>query len=242
MSDAAVSSPATTRDELRLRIVAVTADLLTEGGRDTVTTRAVTAAAGVQAPTLYRLFGDKAGLLDAVAEHGFATYLADKPPPDPDTDPVELLRAGWDLHVGFGLANPALYPLMYGEPRAGVSPPAAEAAFRILRAHVRHIAEAGRLRVSEEHAVQLIHASGCGTVLSLLALSPEARDLSLSVLAREACLAAITAGDTGLPSPGAVGAAVALRAALPGVTALTEPERGLLEQWLDRVATQADLD
>lgn len=28
-------------------------------------------------------------------------------------DPVADLRAGWDLHVGFGLCNPALYSLMY---------------------------------------------------------------------------------------------------------------------------------
>ena len=35
-------------------------------------------AAGVQPPTIYRLFGDKVGLLDAVTEHGFQTYLADK--------------------------------------------------------------------------------------------------------------------------------------------------------------------
>src|SRR4051812_14085957 len=148
--------------EARERIVEVAARLLAEGGREAVTTRAVTAAAGVQAPTLYRLFGDKAGLLDAVAEHGFAAYLATKQPPErtPGADPVDSLRAGWDLHVGFGLANPALYSLMYGEPRPGTVSRAADAAFRTLRAHVRNIAEAGRLRIAEEHAVQLIHACG----------------------------------------------------------------------------------
>jgi AcrR family transcriptional regulator len=36
-------------------------------GRRAVTTRAVAAGAGVQAPTIYRLFGDKDGLLDALA-------------------------------------------------------------------------------------------------------------------------------------------------------------------------------
>jgi len=45
-----------------------------------VTTRSVALAAGVQAPTIYRLFGDKSGLLDAVVEHGFASYMARKPP------------------------------------------------------------------------------------------------------------------------------------------------------------------
>lgn len=229
-------APAATRDRTRERIVAVAAQLLDRGGRDAVTTRAVTAAAGVQAPTIYRLFGDKAGLLDAVAERGFAAYLAGKVPPAAGADPVVALRAGWDLHVGFGLANPALYALMYGEPRPGAPSPAAAAAFRVLRAHVRAIAAAGRLRLPEEQAVQLVHASGSGTVLALLALPPERRDPALSVLAREACLAAVTTDDTPLPAPGPVGAAVALRAVLPDVTALTAAERGVLAEWLDRIA------
>jgi hypothetical protein len=60
-----------------------------------------------------------------VGEHGFAAYLAEKGVREPGADPVDDLRAGWDLHVGFGLANPALYPLMYGDPRPGAAPPAA---------------------------------------------------------------------------------------------------------------------
>ena len=62
-------------DNTRARIVAAAAGLLTKGGREAVSTRAVSAAAGVQAPTIYRLFGDKQGLLEAVASHGFTTYL-----------------------------------------------------------------------------------------------------------------------------------------------------------------------
>jgi AcrR family transcriptional regulator len=33
-------------------------------------------AAGVQPPAIYRFFGDKDGLLEAVAEHGYATFIA----------------------------------------------------------------------------------------------------------------------------------------------------------------------
>ena len=94
-------------------LIEVAAQLLANGGPDAVTTRSVALAAGVQAPTIYRLFGDKSGLLDAVAEHGFAGYVACKPPVDIDGDPVESLRAGWELHVGFGLANPELFRLIH---------------------------------------------------------------------------------------------------------------------------------
>jgi hypothetical protein len=63
-----------------------------------------------------------------VAAHGFQTYLDDKTDLKPSDDPVEDLRAGWDLHVGFGPAHPAIYSLMYGYPRPGASARAAAAA------------------------------------------------------------------------------------------------------------------
>src|ERR1700678_2661178 len=96
------------RDRTRAQLVEVAAELLATAGPDAVTTRSVALAAGVQAPTIYRIFGDKSGLLDAVIEHGFAAYLARKPPVGTDADPVASLRAGWELHVGFGLAHPEL--------------------------------------------------------------------------------------------------------------------------------------
>ena len=110
-------------DITRERIVTAAAGLLAAGGRDAVSTRAVSAAAGVQAPAIYRLFGDKQGLLDAVATHGFTAYLNSKTDVKPGDDPVEDLRAGWDLHISFALANPAVYSLMYGEPRPGAPTP-----------------------------------------------------------------------------------------------------------------------
>ena len=227
------------RDDRRERILAAAAELLAHGGREAVSTRAVSAAAGVQAPTIYRLFGDKQGLLDAMATHGFTTYLASKTDVQPSADPVEDLRAGWDLHVGFGLANPALYSLMYGEPRPGHVPPAARRAAEVLAQHVRRIAEAGRLRVGEERAAQLIHAAGSGTTLTLIALPPDRRDPALSELAREAVIAAITTDAPAHVAPGPVGAAAALRAVLPQTDALTGPERALLHEWLDRVTRHA---
>jgi AcrR family transcriptional regulator len=222
----------------RERILAVTTKLLAAGGREAVSTRVVSAAAGVQAPTIYRLFGDMQGLLDAVAAEGFTAYLNSKTGLEPTPDPVEDLRTGWDLHVGFGLANPALYLLMC-EPRPGAAPPAAVAGAQVLAAHIRRIAEAGRLRVSEERAAHLIQAAGRGTTLTLIAMPADRRDPELSPLTREAIITAITT-DTPAPAlPGPVSAAVALRAVLPQTTALTDQEKGLLQEWLDRISSPA---
>ncbi|WP_432930430.1 TetR/AcrR family transcriptional regulator [Microbispora sp. CA-135349] len=224
------------RDRTRAHIVSVAARLLASGGRDALSTRAVAAAAGTQAPTIYRLFGDKEGLLEAVAEHGFRSYLRDKKAGPPAADPVEGLRAGWDLHVGFGLANPALFSLMYGDPTPGRRSPAAVAAFRMLGERIRAIAAAGRLKVGERLAADVVHAAGCGTVFALLAMPEEERDPRLSEVARDAAIAAITTDAPAVETPGPAAAAMALRAALPDATALTDGERHVLGEWLDRLA------
>lgn len=225
--------PGTTRD----RIVAAATDLLVSGGRDAVSTRAVSDAAGVQAPTIYRIFGSKQHLLDTVAAHGFTAYLAGDRAVAVGTDPVDDLRHGWDLHVAFGLGNPYLYSLAYGDARPGSSTPAAQAAAHVLAGLVHRVAEDGRLRVPERKAVLHLIAAGCGTTLTLIATPPELRDPTFSASAREGVIAAITTDAPHALQSGAMTAAVHLRAALTHTAALTEGEAALLREWLDRIAT-----
>ena len=224
----------------RGRIVRAAAGLLVEGGREAVTTRAVAAAAGVQAPTIYRQFGDMRGLLDEVASFGFSSYLRDKTSRERLGDPVEDLRRGWDLHIGFGLENPAFYTLMYGDPRPGVEPTAAREAAEILHGLVRRVAEAGRLRVGVESAVHMSHAAGVGVTLTLIGTRPEERDPALSGATCEAILAAVitdAAPDTAPGHDRVSGRAVALKAVLPEASAgFTPSESALLSEWLDRLA------
>jgi AcrR family transcriptional regulator len=224
----------------RERIIEATATLLAEGGRDAVSTRTVCAAARVQAPAIYRLFGDMQGLLDAVGSFGLAAYLSEKAALDDSADPVENLRAGWDLHVEFGLAQPAFYTLIFGDVRPGHQPTAAAQAAAILADRVHRIAQAGRLRVTEEHAAQLVHSTGKGVTLTLIATPPDRRDLTLSTMARESILATITTeAATAATSNGLVNAAVSLQAHLGEATILTDSERALLGEWLHRIGTDS---
>lgn len=228
----------------RERIIQAAIDLLATGGREAVSTRAVSAAAGVQPPTIYRQFGDMQGLLDTVAARGFAMYIESKVRREPESDPVDDLRAGWDLHIAFGLANPAIYGLLYGNPRPDAQPPAAREAAVLLRALVQRVAAAGRLRVEADRAAAISHAAGIGVTLSLLALRPEDRDPHLSEMTREAVLAAITTdepiGAAGAETSGS--RLTALSVALTAVLAdgqgdrLTPAEHGLLLEWLDRLS------
>ncbi|WP_159944966.1 MULTISPECIES: TetR/AcrR family transcriptional regulator [unclassified Nocardiopsis] len=225
------------RTDHRHRIVEAAADLLSNHGRAAVTTRAVSTAAGVQPPTIYRLFGDMTGLLDAVAADGFTRYLERKAALGASADPVRDLRGGWDLHVEFGLENPAHYLLMYGEPATSSRSGAAEEARRLLLRLMGRVAEAGRLLVGVEQAAQTLHAACMGVTLSLIGTAPSERDPALSSRTREAVLAAITCDATGEEDREPARRAVALRSVLDRAADGFSPgERLLLEEFLARLA------
>lgn len=217
----------------RTALLEVAAQLLCEHGPSAVTTRAVAHAAGMQAPVIYRLFGDKDGLLDAVAEHAFATYVAAKAQGERDGDPIAELRRGWDTHVGFGLANAALFGLLV-DPARGSRSPAALAGLEVLAARVHRIAEIGRLRVAESRAVEIIHAAGTGAVLALLAMPAGHRDLDLADAMYDAVTRAILTDAPALTENKATTVAVAFRTVIPELSKLSAAERSLMSEWLDR--------
>ena len=223
--------------EMRERIVEAASQLLAEGGSDAMTTRAVSAIAGVQAPTIYRMFDDKRGLLDAATSHAFDAYLRSKASMPTTGDAVDDLRAGWDLHLGFGLANPAVYVAIYGSPRSGSESAAERQAGDILGGLVHRIAADGRLKIAEKPAARLIHATGRGTALTLIGLPEDQRDPQLATLARESVIAAVTT-DAATRDPGEAhraAAAITLRASIPEVKTLTGAESRLMVEWLDRI-------
>ncbi|MGW7572277.1 TetR/AcrR family transcriptional regulator [Streptomyces tendae] len=227
---------------LRHRIVLAAAGLLENDGLDAMSTRAVAARAGVPPPTIFRVFGDKDGLLEALGEYGFETYLRAKSRLPRSDDPVQDLRDAWDLHVRFGLGHPAYYTLVYGLPRPGHLSRAGQEAVTELQAMVTRVAAAGRLRMSVERAAALMHSAGMGTIFTMISTPPELRDPEAADVARDMIIAAITTppvnGSAAQASPGTAGAAMALRAALgrEGTTALSTAERHLLLDWLNRMA------
>ena len=99
---------------------------------------------------------------------------------------------------------------------------------------MHRVAADGRLRVPERRAVELIHAAGTGAVLTLLSTPPEHRDLDLADAMYEAVMRSILTDMPTLPADSATAAAVAFRAVAPELTMLTDAERALLSEWLDR--------
>jgi AcrR family transcriptional regulator len=227
------------RGDVRGTIIEAAARLLREQGSRAVTTRAVAQEAGVQAPALYRLFGDKDGLLDAVAEHVMATYVATKHAAAVNEglgDPLADLRAGWQLHVDFGLANPDLYLLLNTAVREQRSA-ATVAGIEVLRMRVHRLATSGLLRVDERRAVEMIHAAGTGAVLAMLALPADIRDLGMADAMFDAVAAAILSDTPVATNSDTVTVAVACASVVDKLPTLSSAEHALMAEWLGRAIT-----
>ena len=228
----------TNRSQTRANIIEAAAELLHEDGPAALTTRGVAQRAGVQAPTIYRLFGDKDGLLEAVAEHVMETYVTAKAAvvdaaAQAGVDPMQDLRDGWHSQIEFGLGNPTLFRLLSDPDRVRGSV-AAESGRRVLEARVHRVAETGRLRVSEQRAVGLIQAAGIGAIQTLLAMPEEVRDAGLADEIFEAILRQMLTDAPETSESGPKAAAIAFRAVAPRLDVLSGAERQLLGEWVDR--------
>ena len=233
--------PTGRRSTTQSKIIDAAARLLREHGPAAVTTRRVAEQAGVQPPAIYRLFGDKDGLLEAVAEHVMASFASSKAAiveaaSADNVDPLDDLRAGWQSQIEFGVANPALFRLLSDPTRVARSP-GAQSGKRVLEARVHRVAAAGRLRVSEPRAVGMIQAAGIGVIQTLLATPPEHHDPDLAEAMYDAVLAQILTDAPDLPEGGPMATAVTFRAIAPGLTMLSNAERELLDDWLARVVS-----
>ncbi|CAN5454064.1 TetR/AcrR family transcriptional regulator [soil metagenome] len=223
------------------RVLRAAAHLLETSGVDAVSTRAVATAAGIQPPTLYRQFGDKDGLLDALAAFVLQQYLSNKRQLiTASDDPVADLRTLWDQHVEFGLTHPDGYQLCYGRGHPERMRPAAEETVALLRTTISRLADHGALRMSVERATQLFHSCGVGLVMTQIPIPAAKRDPRLSAIARENALAAIATSvqPSEVLTTDIASRAVALQESLRDQDAspLTNAEQHLLAEWLGRLA------
>lgn len=222
------------------KVLQAAAELMRTGGVEAVSTRAVAAAAGVQPPVIYREFGGKEELLDAITHYVLESYLSDKRRRllRPSGDALRDLRQLWDAHVDFGLSHPHTYVLTFAQSRPGKLSAGALETIKLLEQIVSRLGVEGRLRMNVERATNLVHAAGVGVVLTLIPTPAEERDMQLSTAARDSVLSAITTDKKSTPKAETLTArAVALREAIRRADdpPLTAAERDLLIEWLARL-------
>jgi AcrR family transcriptional regulator len=229
--------------DIRTRMLKAAESLLRASPEHDLSTRAVCDAADVGAPVLYRLFGDKNGLIAAVVDHAFARYLKQKRAQQPSDDPVDDLYTAWDSHVAFALANPAVYRIAYAPSLAEV-PAGVEEARQLLIERFVRCAEAGRLNTTPDEAAQVMMAACVGVNLCLLSLPDTFNDPKLSTRVRDPILSSLVTDPhvSSVDQQTVTLKTVALQcAALIRATpiSLTGAEVTLLLQWLDTISANS---
>ncbi|MHA6718057.1 TetR/AcrR family transcriptional regulator [Sphingomonas sp. RS6] len=126
---------------LRSRLIEAAIRMIDEQGEAAVTLRALARETGVSAMAPYRHFADKAAILGAAAEAGFAA-LAECLAEADRTEPAEAALVAQGLaYLRFALARPALFRLMFGgRPVCDAAPGQYGEAFAILSRRVAGIA------------------------------------------------------------------------------------------------------
>lgn len=188
------------------------------------------------------MFGDKRGLLDALAERGLERYAAQKAALAVTGDPVADLHAGWADHMAFAAGHPALYRLMFA-PRPWASGSARDGVLELLRQALRRAAAAGVLRLDVDTAAAVILSANVGLALNRIARSDVFGDPALSDAMRDVVFRSVLVDAPPAPEASPLAAAATrLDAQLgldPAAAALRPEESALLRVWLARLAADA---
>jgi AcrR family transcriptional regulator len=234
---------------VKTRILEAAAELIADSPDAEISTREVCDAAGVSAPSIYHYFGDKEGLLAAAVDFAVARYLDSKREAAaivPD-DVADDLRAGWDTHIQFARENPGMYRLLWTPAVSRESRAAAEG-HETLRTVLERGASRGELRMSVETATRVVMAAVTGAALSMISQPELFGDGSFAETLREAVIAAVVVSGSNTPAskrrkrtnssePTLASSAATLQSMLGNQpTPLTKAERGLMQQWLTKLA------
>jgi AcrR family transcriptional regulator len=222
--------------ETRTVILEKAAELLARSVSGDISTRAVCDAAGITQPVLYRLFGDKYGLLAAVVDYVWDQYLSMKRAAQESEDPLEDLLAGWDSHVAFALEHPHAYRLLFATALATATD-AGQEAMRLLEVHLNRLAGQGRLQVPPADAARIVMAANTGVSLALLLRRDQYPDFAVSTQMRDTVYRSLLVTNTARPAQAASVAATTLRSALSSEVPhmFSPPEAALLNEWLKRI-------
>ncbi|MFP5315983.1 MAG: TetR/AcrR family transcriptional regulator [Actinomycetes bacterium] len=227
----------------KMRLLQAAAELLANSAGASVSTRQITQLAGVSAPTLYHHFGDKEGLYDAVVSAGFEEYVAGERDFAPSGQPLEDIRRMWDNYVHFGLNQPELYLVMFGNIRPESRPAIVADAEALMEEMLNKAAAAGQLSVQPREAARSILAANVGVTLMLIAEPVAERNLDLSTMTRDAMIFAVASDQAeqaeASGKSSVVVAAIALNAALQASHSdqLSSSELKLFLEWLHRIST-----
>jgi AcrR family transcriptional regulator len=233
---------------VQARILEAAAKLLAKSPDGEVSTREISDAAGVTAPTLYHYYRDKETLLQAAVDFGWANFLSSKRAVATVVHEQigDDIRAGSYNHIDFAVKNPNFYRLMWS-PGVAQNSVALREAHKMLYDRMKLGASRGQLRVSPAMAARIVMSATVGAALSLITQPEHYTDDSFAKQLLEAVIAFVAVDQAGnghrrprravAKAPTVASLASTLSAKLESdPTPLSAAERELMQQWLTQLA------
>jgi AcrR family transcriptional regulator len=106
--------PRTNDEAVKERLVVCATEMLATGSRESVTVRAVAAAAGASTTAVYSLFGGKDGLIEAVRDRAVAGLFQDLSAVPVSEEPLADLYALAGAYRRWGCGHSYLYTVLFG--------------------------------------------------------------------------------------------------------------------------------
>lgn len=149
-----VARPKVHTDDLRDRLLDEAIAIVAERGIGALSVRDVAHAAGTSTTAVYSLFGNKEGLSRAVQVRAFESFTEAETAISTSPDAAADLGSLGTAYIGWALANPRLYELMFGDALTGIEPTpesldAAARAIAPLRDGVARAIETGAFRQAD---------------------------------------------------------------------------------------------
>ena len=156
------------------------------------TTRKLCELAGVTAPTLYHHFGDKEGLMLAVAERKLQSFFQGKRRQPETADPQADLIKGWNQWIDFARKHAALIGALQQSPAISARlPTGAEA---IAMGRLQRLAQVEPLRMPLQQAAQMVVAASNVVVQLMQQGMPDSEVRAVSAELQSAVLIALKQG------------------------------------------------
>jgi AcrR family transcriptional regulator len=171
-SETSPAGDSSARDPRR-EILDAASSLLYEGGAEGLTIRRLALRCGYTAPAIYHIFGDKAGLLDAILREAIDELIKRIDNVPDHSEPKERLRMQFREIVRFGREHPTNYRLIEAL-RPEQVPPVIDVADteRRFAAPIQHMVREGNLPLDPELFRQALWALLHGAI-SLPASRPD---------------------------------------------------------------------
>jgi AcrR family transcriptional regulator len=152
------------REAVRARILDAAREVFVRDGYEAVTMRKIADRIEYTPAALYRHFPDKEALLAALVQADFGVFAARFRDSAGVADPVERIRQAGLAYVGFAVAQPNHYRLLFMTPRPALRPrgegaeDAGREAYGFLRRAVEEAVAAGRFRPGLDDVGLLTHS------------------------------------------------------------------------------------